>query len=272
MVAFPPSIRADVQARSPQPMEPYRFDTRPSAAEAFSVLETHGVVLIERFLARPVLERLRREHAELLERGPAEGVALQFDKPYLRSLKADPRTADLSRLPTALAVVDDPFLGELRSLSPPLVGAYPEHLIFQRTTGLPPDAVDVPKAFETHTDGLLCYRFMFYLSDVEPADGPLTLVPGAYPEYKAWRLDQMARGHKQGSKYRLLPELDDRTVPMTAPAGTLLAFYTDTPHRAGHIEPGHERLVFRINVGVLDLARPPEAASFLGRLARHLRR
>lgn len=249
-------------------MEPYRFTARPTAAAAFDALETHGVALIERFLAPDVLARLRAEHTDLLERGPAEGIALQFDKPYLKSLKADPRVADLARFPTALAVVDDPFLGALRSLSSPLVGDYPEHVIFQRTTGLPPGTTDVPKAFETHTDGLLCYRFMFYLSDVDVDDGPLTLVPGAYPEYKAWRLDQMARGHKQGSKYRLLPELDDRAVPMTAPAGTLIAFYTDTPHRAGRIEPGHERLIFRINVGVLDLARPPEPASFLGRLAR----
>lgn len=113
-----------------------------------------------------------------------------------------------------------------------------------------------------HFDEIGALKFLVYLDDVGPDNGPFQAVPGSHAigseiRKREWmRVDDFnlvrIRVFEQYSEelfYTLFghfkPYVQACAVPVYAPAGTLLMFDTDTIHRAGLLADGQRRRVVR---------------------------
>lgn len=247
----------------------YRFGPDASVEEVHASLDQHGVAIVESFLAPERVARLRADVDRLLARDLAKGMKQQFDEVFTESRKIRWTGFDWAPYDGVRATVGDPLVADVLARRRYESDDFPEFIIAQHSRGRFDEVASLPPQFSMHTDGIQAHRFMYYLTDVGPEDGPLTVVPGAYPEYRDWRDEQRARGHKAGTRYRLLPELEGQGIPMTGPAGTLVTFFTDSPHKAGIVQKGHERVVFRMNAGNFAV-QPFEKKRSLGGSLRRL--
>ncbi len=118
-----------------------------------------------------------------------------------------------------------------------------------------PDAPVAP----THFDKLWNLKFMFYVDDVGQGNAPFGIIPGSgVANREAFRRifddNQINILSMSDSRYQAMsnlcpPELDTAVVEITAPAGTLIVFDTDTSHRARPVEAGKERRILRGHCG-----------------------
>ena len=98
-----------------------------------------------------------------------------------------------------------------------------------------------------HFDKLRAFKAMVYLDDVTLADGPIHLAPPLSEDIETRRL-ALPANHKQKQLNRYAPVgPEDTPKPITAPAGSIIYFDTNTPHHAGFVEPGGERNVLRFD-------------------------
>ena len=251
----------------------WRFGPDVDVPTVHRSLDEHGVAVVEGFLSEGLVRDVRTEVARLLDGELPSGAKQQFDTVFTRSRKFDYERFDRSAFAAFPRVVDDPRIAGIMAYRRYETDRFPDFVIAQRTVGRFHEAERLPPQYSMHTDGIQAHRFMFYLSDVGPGDGPITIVPGAYPEFKAWRDAKRAAGDRAGRRYHVLEGLDHRGVKMTGPAGTLVTFFTDSPHKAGIVKDGRERVIFRINAGAFAVDAPvPAEASLVDRAAGFLRR
>ncbi len=247
----------------------FRFGPDATVDQVHHALDEHGVAVVEDFLTPALVQSLRDEVARLLAGEPLPGMKQQFDEVFTRSRKIDFHGFDWGAYPGVRAAVDDPRVAQVMAYREYESEQFPEYIIAQRSQGRFDEAESLPPQFAMHTDGIQAHRFMFYLSDVGEDDGPLTIVPGAYRKYKEWRDRQRDKGRAAGRRYRLVPDLEEQGQKMTGRAGTLVTFFTDSPHKAGIVAAGRERVIFRINAGAF-VVKAPSVGARLGRSMRRL--
>lgn len=102
-----------------------------------------------------------------------------------------------------------------------------------------------------HFDRLYCFKFFYYLTDVDKNCGPFSCIPKTHIKGKELRINT----HKTTNDYSKLknrifldhPELgykQDDIIPIFGKKGTLIIFDTDTFHMGG-VTNGKERLIVR---------------------------
>ncbi|MEU2611434.1 phytanoyl-CoA dioxygenase family protein [Micromonospora sp. NPDC007271] len=113
-----------------------------------------------------------------------------------------------------------------------------------------------------HFDEIRSLKFLVYLDDVDETNGAFEIIPGTQHQGAQVRTSEWLRtGDYNSIRIRVFDSFTDdlfytlfghfkpflalRGVPVHAPAGTMIAFTTDTIHRAGQLQPGRSRRVAR---------------------------
>jgi ectoine hydroxylase-related dioxygenase (phytanoyl-CoA dioxygenase family) len=117
-------------------------------------------------------------------------------------------------------------------------------------------AVDVAP---THFDKLWTLKFMLYLDDVRDENAPFGVVPGSCTVarkrfrdiFETARLKTLSMSDE---RYQAMDNSDPEgmvgeVVDIVGPAGTLIAFDTDTFHHAAAVSDGRERMILRGHSG-----------------------
>jgi hypothetical protein len=99
--------------------------------------------------------------------------------------------------------------------------------------------------FNLHFDTIPTLKFLLYLNDVGPNNGPFNCAPGTHHYTNEFRKDHL----KKNVPYTEIPSLFDSTnyskIPVFGKSGTFIIFCTDTLHAPQHVEIGYERRVMR---------------------------
>ena len=114
-------------------------------------------------------------------------------------------------------------------------------LWFVNTTHKHADPKKLP--YIAHFDKKRYLKFMVYLTDVSPRSGPLTLMKYEGQDIEARRL----KLQKNGLGSNILDDKPCGSFVLTAQAGSLVMFDTNTPHLAGFIKPDEHRSVARFD-------------------------
>ena len=111
----------------------------------------------------------------------------------------------------------------------------------------------------THFDKLWTLKFMLYLDDVRDGNAPFGVVPGSCHVARKRFRDIFERAHLRtltmdDERYQAMDNSDPRgevgeVVDIVGPAGTLIAFDTDTFHHAASVANGTQRMILRGHSG-----------------------
>lgn len=100
--------------------------------------------------------------------------------------------------------------------------------------------------FKLHFDKVHSLKWFVYIDDVAVDDGPLEVVPGEQRTFLEARIAQYQGCALSAMDGNIDPSgLEGRIEPITGPAGTVILFDTDLPHRGGHVMPGRRRRIIR---------------------------
>lgn len=103
-----------------------------------------------------------------------------------------------------------------------------------------------------HFDRIFTFKLLIYLSDVDQRCGPFSAIMDTHKQMEPLRTAEW----KRTSAYEAIrnrpvidyPELgytENDGIPVLGPAGTLIVFSTDTLHKGGLVEKGHQRILVR---------------------------
>lgn len=96
-----------------------------------------------------------------------------------------------------------------------------------------------------HIDARRFFKAMIYLSDVTVSDGPIFIADKSPDDYELLRLS-LGSDYKENRENVILdPGLNYQ--PCDGKKGTAVFFDTNSPHYAGAVNPGRERLVLRLD-------------------------
>ena len=105
-----------------------------------------------------------------------------------------------------------------------------------------------------HYDKRQTLKFFLYLSDVDKSSGAFSILPGSRDQGMRWRAQDAGMNRIYTSaEYNVdshrfgLEFLKNETLPIEGPAGTIIAFDSDTLHFGGRVERGRERKVARVH-------------------------
>ncbi len=105
-----------------------------------------------------------------------------------------------------------------------------------------------------HYDKRQTLKFFLYLTDVDKSTGAFSILPGSRDQGMRWREENSSMNRiYTSSKYNVdshrygLEFLKNETLPIEGPAGTVIAFDSDTLHFGGRVERGRERKVARVH-------------------------
>ena len=112
-----------------------------------------------------------------------------------------------------------------------------------------------------HFDKLNTFKFMFYMTDCDESSGAFTVSPkshvlGAHLREESWKqagYPAPGAGRYEAVKNKIIkdyPDLDVKTQPIEAPAGSIIIFDTDLFHKGGIVEEGKERLLIRTHFSI----------------------
>jgi hypothetical protein len=216
----------------------YRFRRRDASPEAIAAsVVRQGLCVVEDWLDPEALSRLRAE-LDLALSDEAEPTA---DSPYNPGRLVRLKRAEIGhRLPATAAEFGR---AEFEEVSVRCIRG-PHDLndeIFVSDHG--PDEREI---LPLHYDRLWCLKFFLYLRDTEVADGAFEAVPGSHHAVRRRRQHLLSRGvPAEKLPNRTDPVGIEGALPVTAPAGALIVFDTDTLHKGGTVRAGGRRLVMR---------------------------
>lgn len=105
-----------------------------------------------------------------------------------------------------------------------------------------------------HYDKRQTLKFFLYLTDVDKNSGSFSILPGSREQGSRWREENpkmnriyTSTKHNTDSHRYGLEFLKNDTLPIEGPAGTVIAFDSDTLHFGGRVERGRERKVARVH-------------------------
>tara|TARA_R100001244_G_scaffold25113_2_gene25447 strand:+ start:102315 stop:102932 length:618 start_codon:yes stop_codon:yes gene_type:complete len=190
-------------------------------------LKKNKIVVIPDFLNEEEINSVRSEYEAILE---------DRAKPY-----GFGRAVRLYGIPDDLVAIKEIFNSkEMLVAARHFYGRTPfkfnTAVFLSHEFGIPGDA---PNGY-WHSDRDHAFKFMIYLKDVGPHDGPFSYIPNSANIGAKLRL---SRKHQLRDHPDLL-KLVNKEETVLAKAGTLMIFSTDVIHKGGRINGG-ERMVIR---------------------------
>tara|TARA_Y100000590_G_scaffold469071_1_gene654728 strand:+ start:1287 stop:2060 length:774 start_codon:yes stop_codon:yes gene_type:complete len=129
--------------------------------------------------------------------------------------------------------------------------------------------------FIFHSDRNHCFKFFILLEDINKDDGPTTVVPGQHINQKQIRRDFISAGNYAVDRNNILASKNynkNETFTLTGKKGDVIVLETDIPHKAGHVKPGHKRLIWRIDFCSLsEWGKSPKKIT-LGKITNKIKR
>lgn len=131
--------------------------------------------------------------------------------------------------------------------------------------------VEMELPYLPHFDRDRRFKVMIYLSDVSEDNGPISFAEVSQEDLASierLRLGFLQTSERPPDEMRLRNVVDTSTLrTVVGPAGTVVVFDTNNPHRAGSVEGGRSREVFRLDF------RPRDSSNFFGlRLLRRAKK
>ena len=230
----------------------FTVSTAFDAGEVVAAVQRYGAAVMPGLVPRAALEGLRREFREVLEERDESFV-------YVIDYAAGKAVSIMrSKLPPGRYARLAEFFGHpgMRAVADRYVG-HPCLLNYEiyATHEFKPE-VDVAP---THFDKLWTLKFMLYLDDVRDGNAPFGVVPGSGTVARQRFRDIFAKANLRtlamsDERYQAMDNSDPdgnvgEVVDIVGPAGTLIAFDTDTFHHAASVAPGMERMILRGHSG-----------------------
>lgn len=212
-------------------------------SEILETVKKFGACRIPDFLSSDETAALACEVDRLLNEN-VEGVSVHADLGHTFVKRADAGHLDQKTFAQLQACV---FHKGLKEITESYYGDetnYPAKLFFVHSTGRAEEPVE-ELPYLLHYDRHQFLKFAYYLTDVTENDGPTYVVPGEVHHIREQRLAAIASGDLGRGDNVLEPRGEE--VALTGPAGTLIVFDTDVPHRAGQLASNHSRKVLRID-------------------------
>ena len=231
-----------------------------------SLLETHGLVVIDTYLDTETNTQLLSEFEEILSGGDNEH---QFQKPYSQgrcSVVAREKISGTA-IPTTKEVFSRPFM---ENLAKTYVG---EDVKFNYEIYVVNDVVGSKHvANDLHFDVTKSFKFFMYLTDTTAENGAFGCVPGSHSKSTEIRKELGGNvNYEDLSSSRTLPCEEEDVIPIEGPAGSLIIFNTEVFHRAGHVSQG-ERKVMRAHCNSAEQYNASHNRSFMKKLSSRLKR
>jgi hypothetical protein len=230
------------------------FTIRPdsSPVDVEKCVRRYGAAVMPGFASGDTLEILRREFREVLD---------DRDERYIYRINYEAGAAVSmmrARIPDgAYPAINGFFGGERLSAVARRYIGYPCLLNYEiyATHEYRPDSYIAP----THFDKLWTLKFMLYMNDVDRDNGAFGVIPESAPyarakfrsvfERECLKFLYMSDDRYQRIGNDQVPADLESVVDITAPAGTLIVFDTDTYHHAGAVTDGKERMILRGHCG-----------------------
>ena len=221
--------------------------------EALQVLKDFGACVYPGWVKEPDLKALRDEFYKLLK-DKNEAHAFQISYPPGSAASLDRNKAPEGLYPNINKVFTN---AEMADLCDKYVGyncavnyeIYATHEI--------KEDVDIAP---THFDKLFTLKFMIYLNDVGPQNGPFGVIPKsasvARDRFRGiFKKERISELQLSSAEYSAMDNLtlgsdDWEVVDIIGKAGTLVIFDSDTFHHAGCVSNGFERMILRGHSGI----------------------
>ncbi|WP_305984991.1 phytanoyl-CoA dioxygenase family protein [Roseibium sp. MMSF_3544] len=218
----------------------------PSTASPDEILATvnaTGGCIVPNFLDQATTESMRNEFDDLMD-NTIDKIDVHADAGYSIAKRARLPDVDEGRFPVTCDVVASRGFKEISTRYYNDVVDYPSKLFFVRSIGRP-DEVVTALPYVMHFDRHQFLKFAVLLTDVTEDDGPTWIVPGRTQEFRKKRLEMLNASEITPGENVLADSGEE--VALTGPAGSLVIFDTDAPHRAGNLAPGRVRKIMRID-------------------------
>lgn len=221
------------------------------------VCREHGVCVIDSFLDDEVVSALRKDF-ERFYTHPQYEVTKHGVDDHTQTLNVDFGDLPAPDFPALTDLVSTSLFEEtVRSYYEEDDVLYPSNIWLARSRGTPHSPSGEPSEgppYAYHIDQRNKFKFFFYLTEVGEGDGATQFIPEYHKEYKRHRREWLEKNDRPETEfdnliwhYHVAQTAEEKEVPVHAPAGSLLIFDTDVPHRAGPLEEGHEREILRID-------------------------
>lgn len=231
----------------------FSLNTPFNSEDAANALYRFGACVYPSFVEQSELEPLKQEFAKLLDDKNA-GYVFQISYPPGAAASLNRREMPKNCYPA----IDRLFSNDqMRVLCEKYVGygcdvnyeVYATHEIRKNVSIAP-----------THFDKLFTLKFMIYLKDVGPRNGPFGIIPKSTPVARE-RFREIFSKNNISELDLSSPEysaMDNKSlvgttqgvVDIVGPAGTMIIFDSDTFHHAGSVDDGKERLILRGHSGI----------------------
>jgi len=213
------------------------FDEANGLDEIIESLKTHGVAIVENYLANESLKSITEDYEAF--------VASEVDNTYLKVLDYSAgigRKLIYKNLDSKLAtktVFGSKFFMDVA------VGYLGEDFDLNKEIFV---VEDVPAsehvAQQLHYDIARTLKFFIYLEDTSVENGAFYCVPGSHKwtaERRVEFSDQIIPGNRDFT--RDLTDEYGAAIPIEGTAGTLIIFDTDVFHKAGKVSNGRRRVM-----------------------------
>lgn len=226
---------------APSPLLHYRSDAGDSAANKAS-LASAGFVVFPALLARAHISALLDEFDTLIELSPE--ASNDGAIPESRMVRTTVQELVSQGSPTTRDTFQQRYMHEISECFFETQDFSLNEHIFINHNG---ETSPAPKgAFELHFDQIHTLKFLIYLLDTSSQDGAFRAAPGSQIPARHWRQQQLNNGVRMRDLDDRLHESDEVPVySLEGPAGTVIAFDTDTFHSAGRVASGRQRKVIR---------------------------
>ena len=205
-------------------------------SEIISLLERHGVTVVNNYVQGEVLKQLNAEFDELRQNA---------DSNYLKSFDYSNgigKKLFLHKMPESDFTNTQNFFK--RTLMKSVADAYFDHAyVLNEEIYVVNDVVGTKHlANDLHFDVIPTLKFFLYLTDTDASNGAFYCVPGSHTYARELRKEKKI-SFAEREVTRDLPMEGRSEIPIEAPGGSLIIFSTETFHKAGTVSVGERRVM-----------------------------
>ncbi len=218
-------------------------DSMADLKDIIYTLKEYGIIAFRGLVKTPLLQKLNQEFDHFITHYETAGY--HFDKrDYLTQVRALRTQLNKSFYPATYDFFSSNFMAQVA------LNYYgTQNLNFNREIFISENAGTVEEVqqlpFLLHFDKSETFKFFLYLTDTSAENGAMHILPGSYSHNRETRIHALQNNIPLGQIDNVLEDVNNESIPVEGPAGTLFIFNTDLGHKAGHVQPSQVRRIMR---------------------------